>query len=148
VAITLINSGGVLAEANSAPIGRLHSREASPALDAFAGVAQTGNKSQVGVGVPDHLRYIFDLPWCKRWENKCFRCAKHHGSISCETKLSDCGEYYRDFYCTEFSVPQECLAWRDGCNICRGNSGCTAMACPNYKPVFSCLVFKKQSGGT
>jgi hypothetical protein len=26
--------------------------------------------------VPDELKYIFDLPWCKRWEFRCFRCEK------------------------------------------------------------------------
>jgi hypothetical protein len=52
---------------------------------------------------------------------------------------SNCKESFDFFYCSAFSVPDECLAWLDGCNRSRGNEGCTARACIAYKPSFRCL---------
>jgi hypothetical protein len=99
--------------------------------------------------VPERLRYLFDLPWCKRWNLICIDCERKDNRIVCEKKSDTCGGF-QQYYCKEYNVPEECLSWNDGCNVCDriqcppvsancGSISCTARGCFNPKPRFACL---------
>jgi hypothetical protein len=98
--------------------------------------------------VPERLRYLFDLPWCKRWDLICMDCERKDDRIVCEKKSNSCGGF-QQYYCKDYNVPEECLRWNDGCNVCEriqcapasascGSISCTARACINPKPHFAC----------
>jgi hypothetical protein len=54
--------------------------------------------------VPDRLRYIFELPWCKAWLFRCTRCEKQNDSIVCERLTESCEENFSVFRCRAFDV--------------------------------------------
>lgn len=100
--------------------------------------------------VPERLRYLFDLPWCKKWDLSCLRCEKVGDQISCERLGGSCGDF-QQYYCREYKVSEQCLTWYDGCNECRrvpcspasencSRISCTARACLNPRPRFVCEV--------
>jgi hypothetical protein len=95
--------------------------------------------------VPDRLRYIFDLPWCKSWDFRCVTCRKTSaGRIACGPQRPNCNEDYTVFRCHEFNAPPRCQAWNDGCSVCaRGADGlvyCTSSGgCVPYQPSFTCI---------
>src|SRR5262249_20080465 len=43
--------------------------------------------------VPERLHYLFDLPWCKKWDLVCIRCEKKDGRIVCERIGESCGSF-------------------------------------------------------
>ena len=99
--------------------------------------------------VPERLRYLFDVPWCKRWKIDCLTCEKEDDRIVCKRIRTSCGSF--ELYgCDEYNVPPEqCMSWFDGCNTCEriqcppnstncGHIFCTARACFNFKPRFVC----------
>lgn len=92
--------------------------------------------------VPERVRYLFDLHWCKKWHFECTTCEKEDQQFMCARKASDCEETYTHFECRKFNVSQECLRWNDGCNTCTRNSDghtdCTLLACPGHQPWFTC----------
>jgi hypothetical protein len=107
----------------------------------LAAEAQTPGLTESQAVVPERLRYVFDLPWCKAWEFRCMRCQKQGDEITCQRSRDNCEETFSQFWCTSFNLPPRCTAWSDGCNICRCREGCcTAQACPNYSPTFFCLL--------
>lgn len=113
-------------------------------------VAQSSSPDSADIPqVPERLRYLFDLPWCKRWNLGCIDCVRKDDRIVCEKKSDTCGGF-QEYYCKEFDVPDQCLAWSDGCNMCEliqcppesdrcGSVSCTARGCINPKPRFACF---------
>ena len=120
-------------------------------LFVFAGPvsAQPTNKIAASdqVGIPDNLRYLFDFPWCTKWDLGCFHCEKKAGKITCERQSNDCSHYTPGYFaCIGFDVEKSCQSWTyDGCNVCtRGwptsdSTHCTAMYCGSNRPKFTCL---------
>jgi hypothetical protein len=108
------------------------------------GVAQINLEN--ATQVPQSLRDVFDLPWCKAWNLECgIRCKKIEGKIVCEQTRQNCEESFKVSRCVEYNVPEDCAVWFDGCNTCdrgRGNGGlgisCTLMRCPSYVPFYAC----------
>jgi hypothetical protein len=95
--------------------------------------------------LPQSLRDIFDLPWCKAWNLNCgIRCKKIEGKIVCEQTRQNCEESFKVSECVEYNVPEDCAVWFDGCNTCSrgrgagGNGSCTLMRCPSYVPYYAC----------
>jgi hypothetical protein len=93
--------------------------------------------------LPDRLRYVFDLPWCKAWQFACARCEKEGpAEIAC-TKTA-CTGNHEFFRCVEFAVDKQCARWTDGCNGCwwdrAGRATCTARICFDYRPRFTCVA--------
>jgi hypothetical protein len=99
----------------------------------------SGGRDTSQPAVPDRLRYVFDLPWCKIWEFRCFRCQKQDDEIVCERSRENCEETFSQFRCRDFNPPPKCAGWSDGCNTCRRNGGCSGRVCPQYRPSFICL---------
>jgi hypothetical protein len=105
-----------------------------------------------GVTIPDSLRYIFDLPWCKRWDLACVQCQKRGNGVQCVSKRQDCTEEFKYYYCSAFNLPKGCVQWRNGCNTCTpqadGRIYCTLAPCDEYlapnRPSFVCLRSKEQ----
>ena len=97
--------------------------------------------------VPSHLQYLFDLPWCTRWRFTCMSCEKTGSEIKCFDQRTACNEQFKFYHCEVFNPPEDCAAWRDGCNFCTEKS-CTLMSCPEYlapnKPSFWCYRYEKQ----
>jgi hypothetical protein len=117
-------------------------------LCSFAGpTAVLGASTPQGekVEIPDDLKYIFGLRWCKKWSSGCFNCAGEGGEIVCERQKSDCDGGSRQlFYCSEYNVEMSCATWSDGCNRCGraylwGEVRCTGLACDPYYPRYVCL---------
>ncbi|SRR6266540_5529868 len=113
------------------------------AITMFGGSEATAQvSSESKLVIPERLRYLFDLPWCKKWRFSCVVCVKRGDRIGCERIRESCHEPFRHFFCREFDVPENCQVWSDGCNTCSRHSGevyCTAMGCPRYDPKFTCL---------
>jgi hypothetical protein len=116
--------------------------------------------AQQGDVVPEHLRFLFELPWCKQWNFNCNKCEKKDGEIVCTRNdwlpQDSCAEDFSRRHCTSWSPPTECARWSDGCNICQiapkrpslncsgpddlcqkyrkgGYWSCTLMACDEHK---------------
>jgi hypothetical protein len=110
--------------------------------------------------VPDQLRYLFELPWCKQWNFNCNKCEKKEGEVVCTRNNwlppDRCTEDFSSRYCTAWSAPIECARWSDGCNVCQrapkrsalnchgpddlcqklrdgGHWSCTLMSCDEYR---------------
>jgi hypothetical protein len=100
--------------------------------------------------IPGNLIYLFDLPWCKRWRFSCMSCEKRGDGIKCFDRREACNEQFKFYHCEDFNLPEDCTAWRDGCNFCTKN-GCTLMSCPEYlapnRPSFWCTRYKSTKGG-
>jgi hypothetical protein len=47
-------------------------------LSALAFTLSGVNAQESDVVVPQRLRYIFDLPWCKKWQLSCSTCEMLH----------------------------------------------------------------------
>jgi hypothetical protein len=114
--------------------------------------AQDGPRGEFSAAIPGSIGYIFDLPWCAKWELSCQRCDKRNGSIVCERTRESCQETFNYYYCAQFNLPPGCFRWRDGCNSCvKGSDGrisCTLAPCQEYqapnRPSFVCLSFRDQ----
>ena len=96
-----------------------------------------------GANIPDRLNYIFDLPWCRRWDFGCISCRKLRPFVWCSELRRNCVETFQSVTCGDFDVPADCTQWSDGCNDCtrdpiRGVL-CTAKACNNHRQELSCL---------
>jgi hypothetical protein len=96
---------------------------------------------------PNELKYVLEIPWCKKWDFGCFSCAKRNGRIVCDRLVARCDAFlYDGFTCIDFDVEKSCLQWSDGCNTCTrwqstpGTVGCTSMACRPYVPELTCLL--------
>lgn len=93
--------------------------------------------------VPDDLKFIFDLPWCKRWKFSCMSCRKEGITIACQSTQQNCTETFEAIACQEFNLPPTCRAWSDGCNTCSrepsGDIYCTAAYCRRHLLTVRCL---------
>jgi hypothetical protein len=124
-------------------------------LSAASAAAESATKnSNVIPQVPERLRYLFDLPWCKKWNLQCIRCEKKDGQVACEKVGDNCGGF-QQYYCQEYNVPDECVEWTDGCNVCEriscppatnrcGAISCTTRGCFNPKPRFQCVKSRQK----
>ena len=96
-----------------------HSRHRYRSLIFSAGLAFAEGATQSSTEVPqvpERLRYLFDVPWCRRWRLECISCEKKDDRIVCERRSERCGSFQL-YHCEEYNVLEErCLAWFDGCN--------------------------------
>jgi hypothetical protein len=105
--------------------------------------SQDGSGAQKSQPIPERLRYLFDLEWCKQWEFTCLRCERRGDSIACIRLQRDCEEAFGSFKCARVDIPLECSEWTDGCNLCRRGEGevsCTRSVCIPHHAEFKCLV--------
>jgi len=95
--------------------------------------------------IPANLLYLFDLPWCARWQFTCISCEKNAGNIECINRRNSCEEHFRYYHCERYSPPKGCIAWVDGCNFC-SNGSCTLKPCQEYlapnEPSFECRRYQ------
>lgn len=107
-------------------------------------------QAAIDTTVPNDIRYIFDLPWCKTWNLTCLRCEKRNDQILCERLRENCQEKFDFYHCVQFNLPEGCIHWRNGCNACaktaEANMYCTMRPCKEYtapnRPTFECLDFE------
>lgn len=112
----------------------------------------TPTPNEVNVAIPGSLRYIFDLPWCRRWDLACVQCQKRGNDIHCVSRRDNCTEDFKYYHCSAFNLPKGCVQWRNGCNTCTiqsdGRTYCTLAPCDEYlapnRPSFVCLRSKEQ----
>jgi hypothetical protein len=113
-------------------------------------VVEGGNQIAPMPGIPENLRYLFDLPWCSRWRFSCMSCEKTIDGINCFDRRDACQEMFKFYHCEGYSLPKGCVVWMDGCNFCTEN-GCTLKSCQEYlapnKPSFACTRYDSNERG-
>lgn len=123
----------------------------SVALSGRVAMAQESISRVISTTIPESIRFIFDLPWCQRWQLSCLRCESRNGDIVCERTRSDCEETFQFYSCAQYNLPEGCVNWQDGCNLCVKEGlrmSCTLRPCkeqraPN-KPTFTCLRYESR----
>jgi hypothetical protein len=125
---------------------------------AFLPFAAHAETNSVKVRVPESIKYIFYLPWCRQWKLVCSICEKRDKDIVCDKEHAGCEETFVEYRCIEFNAPG-CKTWRNGCNTCqkiwfttwrlwRPEIYCTQMGCAEYHapnaPSFECLLPKSK----
>jgi hypothetical protein len=114
----------------------------SAAILIFGSHASAEARLQFPITVPESIRYVFDLPWCKMWQFRCGICEKSDNQVVCDFDPQNCSKSSNYLRCVNFNVPAKCQIWSDGCNTCsrqpRGIS-CTALGCQPYIPAFTCM---------
>ena len=105
---------------------------------------ETNAATDGGAVVPDNLKHLFNLPWCRAWQIGCYECTKKDGRLSCEKDRSDCARVTPGYFqCVDFNVDEYCDRFAYDCNVCNkmggGGWACTAMGCDWTRPRFTCL---------
>jgi hypothetical protein len=121
------------------------------AINLLVSPTVTAQVASPTMSVPENVRAILDVPWCRRWRLSCSSCEVRNGGLACERTggiQENCEEEFKFYYCVHFNPPAQCIVWRDGCNLCSvrrsdGMVSCTLAACKEYhfpnKPTFVCL---------
>src|SRR5262245_5498766 len=78
-------------------------------------------QAETNLEVPERLKYLFDLPWCRKWSFGCVACSRSNNEIQCEmiSKRADCTPPFQVYHCVDVVVPKGCVVWSDGCNTCQ-----------------------------